>query len=500
MRAARFVLLAIAASSAVLAQQPRPYTEKVDVVRVMIDARVLDDSGQPVLGLDAGAFKVKIGGKAARVESATWISGAEPSPDILDSSEFRTSYDTPRGRLIVFVFQKSLENHRITGFLRMLIEARGLIDTLTPADRVAVMSFDSRLHIWMDFTNNFDRVRRVFERGILFEREGPMQESIGPSLVRQLDRASVKKTYTIESALTRLGEALEPLPGAKSVVLIGHGFGRLGYSGVQMENEYAETRAALQAARASVFCLDVTEADYHSLEAGLQEVAEDTGGFYARTHLFHKRAMRELVGALAGHYVLFVERPSLAVGRHEIAVTLTRGKGDVFARRDYVLLKTTAAAPEVIPDVVPEAEPAVEAPACPVTAARDAFVPPGPYPSRTPVPSDFWYGTSALWTLLPRDGTWRSLPHDETGYTQKVFLWRPGYDGRAEQTPDVAITGTNRDGEAAPLRMEDATNAFRRDFGGWAMLVEVTLPAPGCWDLAASYRDHTVAFTVLVTP
>jgi hypothetical protein len=33
------------------------------------------------------------------------------------------------------------------------------------------------------------------------------------------------------------------------------------------------------------FSLDVTDADYHSLEAGLQLMAEQTGGF-ARTHIF----------------------------------------------------------------------------------------------------------------------------------------------------------------------------------------------------------------------
>jgi hypothetical protein len=59
-----------------------------------------------------------------------------------------------------------------------------------------------------------------------------------------------------------VGEALEDVPGAKSVVLVGHGFGRLGPTGVIMENEYDAMRAALQTARASVFCLDVTDADY----------------------------------------------------------------------------------------------------------------------------------------------------------------------------------------------------------------------------------------------
>ena len=99
-----------------------------------------------------------------------------------------------------------------------------------------------------------------------------------------------------------------------------------------MENGYHEARRALQAARASVFCLDLSDADYHSLEAGLKLVSAATGGFFARTHLFQDRAFNMLSGALAGHYVLFVERPDLEPGTHPIEVTLTRRKGNVLAR------------------------------------------------------------------------------------------------------------------------------------------------------------------------
>jgi hypothetical protein len=64
-----------------------------------------------------------------------------------------------------------------------------------------------------------------------------------------------------------------------------------------------------------VFCLDVTDADYHTLEAGLQMTAADTGGFFERTHIHAGRAIERLAGALAGHYVLFLEADPQAKGR-----------------------------------------------------------------------------------------------------------------------------------------------------------------------------------------
>jgi VWFA-related protein len=320
------------------AQQQTPrFSERVDVKRILIDARVVDDAGRPLRDLSAGDFAVKIGGRPARVDTVQWVSGTAEDPvETLPAARIGTDAEPIPGRLIVYVFQKSFERGRMPGLMRMLMESREFLDTLTPRDRIAVMSFDSRLRIWLDFTSDRERVAAVLRHGILFETPAPFQASSYPSLVARLDTAKAAKAYTIETALRLLGEALEGLPGAKSVVLIGHGFGRLGLGGVAMENEYGAMRDALQAARASVFCLDVTDADYHSLEAGLQLVAEDTGGFFSRTHVFPQQALNRLSGALAGYYVLFAENPGLASGTHRIDVTLTRRKGDVLAKSAWV--------------------------------------------------------------------------------------------------------------------------------------------------------------------
>jgi hypothetical protein len=215
--------------------------------------------------------------------------------------------------------------------MRMLLMKRSLLETLTPRDRVAILSFDSQLQIWNDFTNDRETLDRVLARGLLFERPGAVQVSSGPSLVERLDPPRARRTYGIERALELIGEALEPLPGSKSLVLIGYGFGRLTHGGVAMENDYGAARDALVAARTSVFSLDVTDADSHSLEAGLRLVSEQTGGFYARTHLFADAALRRLSGALAGYYVLFVEKPESERATHVVELKLTRRKGRVLA-------------------------------------------------------------------------------------------------------------------------------------------------------------------------
>ena len=54
---------------------------------------------------------------------------------------------TIEGRLVVFMIQKDLEPSRIVGLMRLLIDARPFFAAFTPRDRVAVLSFDSRLRI-----------------------------------------------------------------------------------------------------------------------------------------------------------------------------------------------------------------------------------------------------------------------------------------------------------------------------------------------------------------
>jgi VWFA-related protein len=326
-------LLILCSAIRLAAQQPQ-FTDRVDVSRIVVDVRALDGMGNAIQELGADDFAVKISGRPARVESAIWVGAASEAPPVTATDTLRFPEGSlPHGRLIVFLFQKDLEPRRIAGLMRMLFRARTFLDTLGPDDRVAVLSFDSHLKIWLDFTTDRAAVRRVLERGVLMENPRPIGESTTAiSLTRTLSQGAGRRAYPIEKGLRLVGEALEPLPGSKSIVLFGHGFGRYTAEGVMMEKGYEEALAALQRARTAVFSIDVTLADYHSLEVGLQSVSEETGGFYERSFHFPERTVRRLVGALAGHYVLIVEAAEQPADWDDLSVKLTRRSGTVLAR------------------------------------------------------------------------------------------------------------------------------------------------------------------------
>src|SRR5262245_52307138 len=158
-------VVALAQSS----QQPQ-FTDRVDVSRVVIDARPLDGRGNAILGLTADDFAVRIGRRPVRVESATWV-GADSSEVLPPAADAGVSADLlPRGRLIVFLFQKDLEPSRIIGLMKILFRAKTFVETLGPDDRVAIVSFDSHLKIWIDFTNDKAELLRILDRGLLLER------------------------------------------------------------------------------------------------------------------------------------------------------------------------------------------------------------------------------------------------------------------------------------------------------------------------------------------
>lgn len=294
-----------------------------------------------MIGLAPSDFEVEIGGQSVRVESAQWIGGDARDGGALLSTPL-TGVVEPGvgGRFIVVVVQKSLESRRAIGLLRVLQESGRFFSGLTANDRVAILSFDSRLRFWLDFTGDLESARSVLADDVMFRPPPAIEPSSGFSLVARLGQDGGRDAATIEEALRMVGDALEPLPGAKAVVLIGHGFGRfargLGVVGAHLSPDYGEALNALHAARATVFCLDVTNADSHTFELGLKAVAEDTGGFFLRAHLFTQRALDRVAGALVGHYVLFTETPNVDPGTHGIEVRLVRRRGTIFARKTYV--------------------------------------------------------------------------------------------------------------------------------------------------------------------
>jgi len=348
-------VLSLAAFGSASAQPPA-HSEVVTVARVAIDAHVLRDDGSPVAGLGPSNFKVRVDGREVKVLTAEWTTGAvaDRARDRAvaagrDSAGERAPLPSgllglPRGRQVVLLIQKDFEQTRMEGLVSLLRRARTFVGGLQAEDRVAVLSFDSHLALWSDFTEDRVAIDRLLEQRLLM---GAPPRSVPaaapPSLARSFDRGAANRAASMEQALLVLSQALAQVPGAKALVILGHGFGRLGLPGVtglpntmSFDREYGEARRVFMAGRTTVYCLDTTRADYHSLEAGLQQVAADTGGFFLRTHEFPDAAMRRLGDALSGRYELSIEKPPLPAGEHRITVELVGAKGLVLARRSYV--------------------------------------------------------------------------------------------------------------------------------------------------------------------
>ena len=322
--------LALSVAAGVAAQQQPGLVERVDVSRVLIDVRVIGDEGEPVAGLEPDDFEVRIGGEPVEVESALWLGAGEPARAPLASTGFAAVL-APRDRrqLVVFFVQKSLEADRALGLLRLLQDSDRLLAGVGPDDRVAVVSFEHHFKIWLDFTADLDRAREVLAWDVMHEDPRVLEPQAGLSIVAGIDQAEGRKIWQVEDALRRLGEVLEPLPGSKSVVLIGYGFdhGR---------TRYDRALDALDAARAAVFSLDVTQADHHTFEHALRDVSHHTGGLFLTTFHYPRRAIERVVNAVSGRYVLFTLAPDLEPGSHSIDVKVPRGAGRVLARSTYV--------------------------------------------------------------------------------------------------------------------------------------------------------------------
>lgn len=321
-------------------------SEEITVERILIDTRVTLGNGDPVLGLTAKDFRVRVDGKPAKVESVEWIPESAVARELADIDKpvqqqpEGVEIPEPQGRLIVVFFQTdfSREDVRIRGQMKILSFADDFVDSLEPEDRVAVFSYDSHLKFRLDFTDRANDIKAAM-RDCLAINEPPIPRTVPmPSLARRLDRQAMKDASSPEKALLLIGNALQPIPGPKALVLFGWGLGRLAGNHIHLGKDYVIAERALESSRTTVFALDLTQADAHSLAAGLAAPAEATGGFYAETFHFPYLAMDRLKKTLSGHYELEVRKPELKTrGVHEIEVDVVGHRdAEVMARRTFV--------------------------------------------------------------------------------------------------------------------------------------------------------------------
>lgn len=314
----------------------KSFEDEITVSISTVVLRVVDTWGRPILGLKPEDFRVRLGKKEVPVAGLDWITAGEPeNTQVIEETGEILVGDAPvpppvPNRLFVFFVQTDLEKTRISGQLRLRRHTRELLDALHPSDRVAVVSHDSRFKLWQDFTADREAVHAAIDLAMLWSTEREVAPGDPVSLAAHLDPVEARKAASTQRAWQLLAQALKPLPGEKSVVYLGWSFDRFGKDG---SPRYRPAMEALREAKASVFVLDVTSADYHDLEIGLQSMAVDTGGMYLRTFRLPQLATQTLAQTISGYYVLSLDGSGFVGEDGQLDISLRNNRqGIVLAR------------------------------------------------------------------------------------------------------------------------------------------------------------------------
>lgn len=132
---------------------------------------------------------------------------------------------------------------------------------------------------------------------------------------------------------------------------------------------------------------------------------------------------------------------------------------------------------------------------CPVTVlGKGAFTPASEAPEGPPKLYDaVWYGTPELYTMINPDG--RSSENRWLG-GEKTLWWSETFSVSKEPKADIALTAQRLDGKTS-YEATQTSHGMRDDIGDF-MLVGVTLPEPGCWELTARYGKASLSYVIWV--
>src|SRR5262245_15510453 len=164
MRRPAFLLLlagfSFGVNAAAATDPPRDqFGEEITVALDSIVVRVVDGGGRPILGLLPDDFRITVHGREIPVTAVDWVSSEsevkEPEAEVQEFAGWKPAEPArPGGKLVVFFVQADLNPTRISGQLRLRPYTRELVASFSPTDRVAVVSYDSHLKLWLDFTTD----------------------------------------------------------------------------------------------------------------------------------------------------------------------------------------------------------------------------------------------------------------------------------------------------------------------------------------------------------
>lgn len=309
--------------------------ERMVVERRVIDVRVIDRKGNLIKDLTLADFRLTHGGKEIPILSCEWVDEDALEAEIPQGATNQELTPSPGGRLIVLFFQVDLSGDRLRGLRGRVAQAAGVLHRLDPRDYVAVMSFDSHLKLWSDFSLSRESAARAVARALLRTQRPDPRPAAAPSLVSAMDMKRARRAANAEQAVQVIGDSLKPFAGSKILYYLGWGLADYWRGNVRLRVDYPKAVQALNDSRTTVMSLDLSRWDYSALHLGMRHFAEDTGGYFLKTPRFVTQAMNKMGNSIGGFYIISHEAPDPRPREERYRLRLVNKSGKVLVKSPY---------------------------------------------------------------------------------------------------------------------------------------------------------------------
>lgn len=338
------------------AQEPQAeFGEDVLVSEVLLDVLVTDRQGNVIVGLTPDDFSVAEDGEPVEITDVTFYSNRQ----LLESAAALRDADIAQERqnryFILFFQEQQRANSDQPGLgllqqqmlaareARRWVEEEKLLD-----DFVAVVSYDAKLKVHQDFTQDDGELIRAINDAVTGKDPGANWPSRIPgdavlSLRANLPRGQALRdeTPTIYEALSVLAKATGPIVGRKNLVFFTTGFGQVSSFGLYRPDPryFPDTVQALNDNNVAVYAVDlVPNTVEYELADGLNQIAEETGGQYYFNFTNFITPLKQVASENSGYYLLSYRstHPVGSAGFQKVDVSTKNREFRVRAREGYL--------------------------------------------------------------------------------------------------------------------------------------------------------------------
>lgn len=330
------------------------FEDMVEVSEVLLDVLVTDRKGNVVLDLGPEDFIVEDEGLSLAPTHVSFYSNRFQLKDDVQGIQHPASDEVIADRYFVFFFHDP-RNFGDPRLVRQHLEAtrrsrQWVEKEMLPGDWVAITSFDFKLKVHQDFTQDRGQVFTAIERAAQgkspsneWKSRRPEVGSDQPSLLAHLPEGKKLRDQTTHmyDALTLLSDATSDIVGRKSLMLFTVGFGevrqRSGLISEPDQRYYPKMRESLNDNNVAIYPINLVPSSRNAQGHFLNQLAADSGGTYQELFVNFLAPIRRIADESNGYYLLSyqAQHPAGEQGYREVEVKTRNPELKVRARRGY---------------------------------------------------------------------------------------------------------------------------------------------------------------------